>query len=90
MSRQVNIGILISISIKHSTLKLHFDYSEIDSVKRFSGTHPEVMKERIERINWKFERDPEVKKFSLKLKFLHWVEKNTGWRVGENKNYLEL
>ncbi|MFM9943648.1 MAG: glycosyltransferase family 2 protein [Bacteroidia bacterium] len=64
-----------------------FDYSGIDSVKRFVGTHPAVMLERINRINWKFDRDPETKKFNFKKRILHWVEKSIGWRVGENKNY---
>ena len=64
-----------------------FDYSGIDSVQRFIGTHPQVMRERIDRINWQFERDPKVKKFGLKKRFLHWIEVLTGWRVGEHKNY---
>jgi hypothetical protein len=34
-----------------------FDYSEIDSLKLFDGTHPEVMKERILAKNWKFDYD---------------------------------
>ena len=29
-----------------------FDYSTIDSLKLFEGTHPEVMRKRIENINW--------------------------------------
>lgn len=64
-----------------------FDYSQIDSIKKFEGTHPEVMKERIERMNWSFSRDPSVKKFRLKSAVLYYIEKWTGWRVGENKNY---
>ncbi|MCB9252706.1 MAG: glycosyltransferase family 2 protein [Flavobacteriales bacterium] len=64
-----------------------FDYSEIDSIKRFEGTHPRVMKPRIEKINWKFDRDPEIKTFGIKLRVLHGIEKLTGWRVGEHKNY---
>jgi len=64
-----------------------FDYSGIDSVKRFKGSHPLVMQERIKRINWKFERDPQTKRFGIKKQFLHWIEKKTAWRVGEHKNY---
>lgn len=64
-----------------------FDYSGIDSVKRFEGTHPLVMQERVKRINWKFERDPQTKRFGLKKRFLHWIENKTGWRVGEHKNF---
>ena len=64
-----------------------FDYSEIDSIKPFEGTNPEVMHERIASMNWKFDRDPSVKSFGLKLKLLYGIEKLTGWRVGEYKNY---
>ena len=64
-----------------------FDYSKIDSIKPFEGTHPLVMQERIDRMNWKFDRDPEIKSFSLKLKLLYAIENWTGWRVGEYQNY---
>jgi len=68
-------------------LQKDFDYSGIDSVKRFEGNHPTIMQERINRINWKFDRDPKVKTFNLKKKILHLIESKTGYRVGENKNY---
>lgn len=64
-----------------------FDYSEIDSIKPFEGTHPAVMQERIKAMNWKFDRDPSVKSFGLKLRLLYAIEKLTGWRVGEYRNY---
>ncbi len=64
-----------------------FDYSEIDSIKPFEGTHPAVMQERIDAMNWKFDRDPSVKSFGLKLRLLYGIEKLTGWRVGEYRNY---
>jgi hypothetical protein len=64
-----------------------FDYSNIDSLSRFTGTHPEVMLERIARKNWEFNFDPTQKNFSTKTKFLHWVERKTGWRPGEYRNY---
>ncbi len=64
-----------------------FDYSNIDSLKHFEGTHPKVMQERIKRINWEFSFDPSQKNFSSKAKLLHFIEKHTGWRIGEYKNY---
>lgn len=64
-----------------------FDYSQIDSIKRFEGTHPEIMKARVAEMNWQFERDPKAKKFGFKKGFLYSVEKYTGWRIGEHKNY---
>jgi glycosyltransferase involved in cell wall biosynthesis len=64
-----------------------FDYSSTDSVALFTGTHPQVMQERIRRMNWKFSIDPTKKKLSLKVRFLMFVEKTTGWKIGEYRNY---
>lgn len=64
-----------------------FDYSTIDSLSLFEGTHPMVMQKRINKLNWKFDFDPTKKNFGLKTKLLHWVEKKSGWRIGEYKNY---
>ncbi|MBA3284388.1 MAG: glycosyltransferase family 2 protein [Nitrosopumilus sp.] len=64
-----------------------FDYSKIDNLAKFTGTHPDVMQERIKNKNWKFDFDPAQKKLSLKNKMLSIIEKRTGWRVGEYRNY---
>lgn len=64
-----------------------FDYSQVDSITRFKGTHPQIMKPRIEAMNWTFDRDPAIKSFSLKRRVLYYIEKYTGWRMGEYKNY---
>jgi hypothetical protein len=64
-----------------------FDYSAVDILKKFNGTHPKVMQNRVAKVNWKFSFDPTTIKLPLKLKFLHWVEKKTGWKIGEYKNY---
>lgn len=68
----------------------YFDYSQIDSIKRFDGTHPKVMQPRIQRMNWKFDKDPSVKAFDLKRGLLYWLERITGWRVGEYKNFKKI
>ena len=64
-----------------------FDYSTIDSIEHFKGTHPVVMQERINKMNWKFSFDPTIKKLSFKLKVLMFIEKKFGWKIGEYKNY---
>jgi hypothetical protein len=64
-----------------------FDYSQIDSIKPFTETHPAVMLQRIADMNWKFDRDPKMKAFSIKQRLLYVLEKLTGWRVGEYRNY---
>lgn len=64
-----------------------FDYSKIDSLAKFGGEHPEVMKNRIKGMNWEFSTDPTQKNFGLKNLLLHKLENLTGWRPGEYKNY---
>ncbi|HWY10948.1 MAG TPA: glycosyltransferase family 2 protein [Bacteroidia bacterium] len=67
-----------------------FDYSKIDSLAPFTGTHPNVMKERIAKLNWDFKYDASKINISLKNKFLKFIEATTGWRPGEYKNYKVL
>jgi hypothetical protein len=64
-----------------------FDYSQIDSLEEFKGTHPQVFQERVKAANWKFNFDKSQIKLSAKNKFLLFIEKTTGWKVGEYKNY---
>ena len=64
-----------------------FDYNLLESLERFEDTHPAVMKDRIVSKNWKFTYDPSKKRMSFKEKLSFWIEKNTGWRPGEYKNY---
>ncbi len=64
-----------------------FDYSQIDSLAHFTGTHPKVMQERINKQNWEFTFDPTKRRMSLKVSVLMFIERLTGWRVGEYKNY---
>lgn len=65
----------------------HFDYSDIDSLTRFNGSHPGVMKQRISKKNWSFEHDISRKKFTLKGRILHWIENVTGKRLFDYRNY---
>jgi hypothetical protein len=67
-----------------------FDYSTIDSLKNFEGTHPSIMQDRINRKNWDFDFDPTRKNFGLKSKLLYILEKATGLRPGEYKNYKKI
>lgn len=64
-----------------------FDYSQIDSLEEFKGSHPNVFQNRVSKADWKFNFDPSQIKLSLKDKFLLFIEKTTGWKVGEYKNY---
>lgn len=71
---------------KHKSAE-EFDYSGVDSLAKFTGTHPKVMQERIDKINWTFEHDISKKNLKFKYRILYWIEKKFGWRIGEYKNY---
>lgn len=60
-----------------------YDYSDIDSLELFSGSHPLVMTNRIESKQWKFKFDTTKKNYSFKEK----LKRLVGFRVGEYKNY---
>ncbi len=64
-----------------------FDYTNIDSLAFFKETHPEVMLERLNKKNWTFSFDPTKKKLTFKNKVLSLIEKVTGVRIGEYKDY---
>jgi hypothetical protein len=65
----------------------NYDYSNIDSLKLFEGSHPAVMKDRIARLDWDFEFDVSKKHFGLKDRLLDFIEKKTGKRLFEYRNY---
>ena len=64
-----------------------FKFEEFDSLNRFTGTHPAVLKKRIEEKNWDVKFDLSKKLFSFKDKLLYWFEKKTGHRLFDFKNY---
>lgn len=73
--------------LENVTPEQAFDYSIINSLKRFTGTHPEVIQHRISKQNWKFEPQADVNPLSLRHQFLDRIEALTGLRIGEYKNY---
>jgi hypothetical protein len=65
-----------------------FDYSKIDSLKTFNESHPAVMVHRIQEKNWQFTFDPTTRiKPALKYRLLNVIQRYTGWRIGEYRNY---
>lgn len=66
-----------------------FDYDNADFLVRFTDSHPEVMKKRIQAINWEMNFDPKMagKKMNFRRKVLQKIELVTGLRIGEYKNY---
>jgi hypothetical protein len=65
----------------------YFDFNEFDSLKKFTGTHPAVMQERIRKRNWQVELDLSKKKFSFKDNLLYRFEMLTGIRPFDFRNY---
>jgi hypothetical protein len=48
------------------------------------------MLERIARINWAFSADPTRKRFGFKQRLLYVIEKLSGWRPGEFRNFKRI
>lgn len=72
---------------KNVASRAQFDYSQIDSLSHFKGEHPQVMQARIRAINWQFSFDPTRKKLPFRYRLSNFIEKHTGMRFGEYKNY---
>lgn len=65
-----------------------FVYHTTEVLRRYDGTHPAVMAERLRQpLSWEFIYDPKQAKLPWRDRFLHWIEKKTGWRPGEFRNY---
>ena len=74
--------------IEKNALKVpEFDYSSVSSLELYDGIHPQVMKDRIARKNWKFEFDISKKNYSSKEKIKRMISAIFGYRIGEYKNY---
>ena len=68
--------------------KDQFDFlKDADSVALFKGTHPAVMQKRIAEKNWKADFDTRLKRFSATDRLLYHIEKLTGKRLFDYRNY---
>jgi hypothetical protein len=68
-----------------------FNYSKkYDALARFEGTHPEVMNERIQRLNWQVNINLKKTNMKLKYRILYRIEKWFGVRLFEYRNYKIL
>jgi hypothetical protein len=64
-----------------------FDYSKVSSLELFSEAHPQVMKARIAKKNWKFDYDISKRNYTTKEKIKRLISNLLGYRIGEYKNY---
>ncbi len=53
----------------------------------FEGTHPKLMKERIERLNWDFKHDTSLNKYPFKKWLKLKIFEATGKMIGEYQNF---
>jgi hypothetical protein len=69
-----------------------FDYGNADRLVKFTDSHPQVIKGRIQAMNWTFKFDPEklTNSMNLRRRLLQKLEDWTGWRLGEYKNYKKI
>jgi hypothetical protein len=69
-----------------------FNYGTLKTVKKFGGTHPAVMAERIAARDWEVKPGPPQKSMPhdrLSVRMLSWIEnKVLKKRIGEYKNYV--
>ncbi len=66
-----------------------FDYSYINSLEKFTGSHPKVMVPRINNKNWQFEFDLKHNKTKIKDQLKQLAFKLFGWEIGY-KNYKKV
>ncbi len=70
---------------------VRFNYSNIDSVTIFEGTHPLVMKDLVTKEDWTFNVDVKKKNFkNTKHSILYFIWRNFGWRPFEYSNYKRI
>ncbi|MGG9972361.1 glycosyltransferase family 2 protein [Ferruginibacter sp. SUN002] len=68
-----------------------YDYSQVDTLTLFKGTHPAVMQELLSKEDWNFDRDVNQKKFkNFKHRILYFIWQNFGWRPFEYSNYKKI
>ncbi|MCJ7552753.1 MAG: hypothetical protein MUO34_02605 [Ignavibacteriaceae bacterium] len=67
--------------------KVEFDFSTTETIQAFTGTHPKVMENRIKNQVSDFKLDSQIIKKGFKRNLLDLIEKLTGYRIGEYKNY---
>ena len=67
--------------------KQGYDYTNIDYLKVFTGTHPAVMHAKIAKQDWVFNYDPAANNMDAKEKFMRLLERMTGKQFFIYKNY---
>jgi glycosyltransferase involved in cell wall biosynthesis len=77
-------------TVKNMVQADEYDYNSIDSLALFQGKHPKVMDNRISKMDWDFQFDISKVKMNFKYRILNFLEKITGHRFFEYKNYRKI
>lgn len=64
-----------------------YDYTKVVALKKFKGTHPAVMADRIKNQDWNFKFDTAKITMTHRERLVRFIDKTTGWRPGGYKNY---
>lgn len=70
--------------------KKGFDFSQIDVLEQFKGTHPAIMQTRIQNQDWEFNYNQPRGNMSFKEKLLYAIQKLTGKQLFTYKNYRTI
>jgi len=73
--------------LQENTTARDFDFNDVDVLEPFTASHPKCMTEVIAKKDWDFTYDPSRSRMSLKYRFLYKLEKWTGYRFFEYRNY---
>ena len=77
--------------VQNKAMELEFNYSQnYDVLSKFEETHPAVMQERIQWLNWSVEVDLKKTNMKLKYRILYFIEKLLGVRLFEYRNYKNI
>ncbi|MBI5325968.1 MAG: glycosyltransferase family 2 protein [Ignavibacteriae bacterium] len=77
-------------NINSAEAQKNFDYNSAYQLEKFNGKHPGIMTKKIESDReWtKYFDRARLKKKPLLLKLTDRIEKSTGWRIGEYKDFI--
>ncbi|MFL5747971.1 MAG: glycosyltransferase [Niastella sp.] len=67
--------------------KKGFDFTLVDVLEEFKGSHPAIMQNRINSQDWVFDYKPVKNNMSLKERVLYAIQKLTGKQLFTYKNY---
>ncbi|GAB4093611.1 glycosyltransferase family protein [Flaviaesturariibacter terrae] len=73
--------------VKNTVVPEGYAFSLVRALAKYTGTHPAVMRDRINRMDWHFEWDMSRNQLKSKDHFKNFMEKWTGWRPFDYRNY---